>query len=65
VVVQLRLSCPHQECGSAPPPLNEPEGDMSGLTLSATYRWVITDWSKKRGQDELISETFSVGGRHW
>jgi hypothetical protein len=38
---------------------------MSGLTLSATYKWVITDWSKKRGQEELLSETFSVGGHNW
>ena len=40
-----------------------PEDDMSGL--SATYKWVITDWSTLRGGGLLRSETFSVGGHNW
>jgi hypothetical protein len=39
---------------------------MSGLTeWSATYKWVINDWSKKRGRSFLLSDTFSVGGHSW
>ena len=53
-------------CGPAPLPLNEPGDVMSGLTdWSATYKWVINDWSKKRGRSVLKSETFCVGGHNW
>jgi len=40
---------------------------MSGLTFSttATYKWVITDWSKKRGSSCFASESFSVSGHSW
>jgi hypothetical protein len=40
---------------------------MSGLTFSttATYTWVIKEWSKQRGSDYLLSEIFSVGGHKW
>jgi len=38
---------------------------MSGLTMSATYKWVITDWADKRVGGVLLSETFSVGGHNW
>ena len=36
---------------------------MSGLTVSTTVEWVITDWSTKGGVH--LSETFSVGGHDW
>jgi hypothetical protein len=40
---------------------------MSGLTFSttATYRWAIPEWSKKRRSGNLFSETFFVGGHNW
>jgi hypothetical protein len=43
--------------------LNEAEHDMSGLTVSTTVKWVITDGSTKGGKH--LSETFSVGGHNW
>jgi len=54
-------------CGPAPPSVSDPEDVMSSLTFSttATYKWVITEWSKKRGSGSLFSETFSVGGHSW
>ena len=63
VAVQLRLGCERTGCGPAPPPLNEAEHDMSGLTVSTTVKWVITDGSTKGGKH--LSETFSVGGHNW
>jgi len=40
---------------------------MSGLAFSttATYTWVIQEWSKLRERSHFYSETFSVGGRKW
>jgi hypothetical protein len=64
-VVQPRVRCERRGRGPAPPPLNEPEDDMSGLAISttATYTWVIKGWSTKRGELALHSELF--GGHDW
>jgi hypothetical protein len=54
-------SCLHHR---PPPPLHEPEDDMSSVTMSAvTFTWVTTNWFKKSGV--LRSETFTVGGHSW
>ena len=41
---------------------------MSGFsrsTWSVTYKWVIKDWSTKRGYVRLYSDNFFVGGHNW
>jgi hypothetical protein len=37
---------------------------MSVSTMSATFTWVITDWSKKSARVHR-TETFSAGGHYW
>jgi len=37
---------------------------MSSVTVSAvTFKWVITEWSKKSGKH--LSDTFDIGGHNW